>query len=59
MLHDLCPSHEMTPEPMEEGPTTQHLAKGPNEEAKKFYKKFYMKVVQNLAFCQLLSCCSS
>nr|POF10391.1 hypothetical protein CFP56_61459 [Quercus suber] len=26
MLHDLCPSHEMPPEPMEEGPTTQHPA---------------------------------
>ena len=49
----------MAPEPMAEGPTAQHPAKGPNEEAKKFYKKFYMKVVQNLAFCQLLSCCSS
>ena len=38
MLHDLCPPHEMALEPMEEGPTTQHLGKGPNDEAKKFYK---------------------
>ena len=38
MLHNLCPPHEMAPEPMEEGPTTQHPAKGPNYEAKKFYK---------------------
>nr|POE99853.1 hypothetical protein CFP56_35499 [Quercus suber] len=28
MLHDLCPPHEMPPEPMEEGPTTQHPAEG-------------------------------
>nr|POF19532.1 hypothetical protein CFP56_47711 [Quercus suber] len=26
MLHDLCLPHEMPPEPMEEGPTTQHPA---------------------------------
>ena len=28
----------MAPEPMEEGPTTQHPAEGPNDDAKKFYK---------------------
>ena len=33
-----APPHEMAPEPMEEGPTTQHLAEGPNDDAKKFYK---------------------
>ncbi|XP_065619438.1 uncharacterized protein LOC136063250 [Quercus suber] len=38
MLQDLCPPHEMPPEPMEEGPSTQHPAEGPNDEAKKFYK---------------------
>ena len=38
MLHDLCPPHEMTPEPMEKGPTVQHLGEGPNDDVKKFYK---------------------
>ena len=28
----------MTPEPMEEGPTVQHLGEGPNDDVKKFYK---------------------
>ena len=28
----------MAPEPMEEGPTVQHPAEGPNDDAKKFYK---------------------
>ena len=38
MLHDLCPTHEMPPEPMDEGETVQQPAQGPNEEAQKFYK---------------------
>ena len=38
MLHDLCPPHEMAPEPMEEGPTAQHSGEGLNDDAKKFYK---------------------
>ncbi|XP_075660213.1 uncharacterized protein LOC142630034 [Castanea sativa] len=38
MLHDLCPPHEMAPEPMEEGPTVQHADEGMNDEANKFYK---------------------
>ena len=38
MLHNLCPPHEMAPEPMEEGPTVQHSSEGPNDDAKKFYK---------------------
>ena len=28
----------MAPEPMEEGPTAQHPAEGPNDDTKKFYK---------------------
>ncbi|XP_050280569.1 uncharacterized protein LOC126721563 [Quercus robur] len=38
MLHDLCPPHEIPPEPMEEGPTAQCQGEGPNDDAKKFYK---------------------
>ncbi|XP_050290108.1 uncharacterized protein LOC126728302 [Quercus robur] len=38
MLHDLCPPHEIPPEPMEEGPTAQCPGEGPNDDAKKFYK---------------------
>ena len=38
MLHDLCPPHEIPPEPMEEGPTAQRPSEGPNDDAKKFYK---------------------
>ena len=38
MLHDLCPMHEMPPEPMDEGETVQQLAQGPNDKAQMFYK---------------------
>ncbi|XP_030946005.1 uncharacterized protein LOC115970519 [Quercus lobata] len=38
MLHDLCPTHGMPPEPMDEGETVQQPAEGPNDGAQKFYK---------------------
>ena len=38
MLHDLCPTHEMPPEPMDEGKIVQRLAQDPNDSAQKFYK---------------------
>ena len=33
MLHDLCPTHEMAAEPMEQGETAQQPAEGPNNGA--------------------------
>ncbi|XP_050258987.1 uncharacterized protein LOC126703983 [Quercus robur] len=38
MLHDLCPTHGMPLEPMDEGETVQQPAQGPNDGAQKFYK---------------------
>ena len=38
MLHDLCPMHEMPPEPMDKGETMQQPVQGPNDGAQKFYK---------------------
>ena len=38
MLHDLCPTHEMATEPMEQGEIVQQPAEGPNDGAQKFYK---------------------
>ena len=38
MLHDLCPTHEMPPESMDEGETVQQPALGLNDGAQKFYK---------------------
>ena len=38
MLHDLCPTHEMPPEPKEQGETVQQPTKGPNDGAQKFNK---------------------
>ncbi|XP_075633708.1 uncharacterized protein LOC142606210 [Castanea sativa] len=38
MLHDLCPTHEMPPEPMQEGERVQQQAQGqPTDGAQKFY----------------------
>ena len=31
MLHNLFPMHDITPEPMEQGPSVQQPVKGPNE----------------------------
>ena len=31
MLHHLFPTHDMTPEAMEQGPSVQQLVEGPNE----------------------------
>ena len=38
MLHDLCPTHGMPTEPMDEGETVPQPAQGPNDGAQKFYK---------------------
>ena len=31
MLHNLFPTHDLTPEPMEQGPSVQQPVEGPNE----------------------------
>ena len=38
MLHNLFPMYDMAPKPMDEGPSMQQLIKGPNNDAKRFYK---------------------
>ena len=56
MLHNLCPTHEMTPETMEQGQSGQQPAEGPNDDAQNLNNmiddvdNFYMTVVQNLAY---------
>ena len=38
IFHDLCPTHEMTAEAMEQSETAQQLTEGLNDGAQKFYK---------------------
>ena len=33
MLHDLCPTHEMAPVPVEQGQSGQQPVEGPNDDA--------------------------
>ena len=56
MLHDLCPTHEMAPVPVEQGQSGQQPVEGPNDDAQNLNNmiddvdNFYMTVVQNLAY---------